>query len=350
MYGAQAHDVSGTITYRFDSSASAMQSTFNAAAGEWNQAFQSAGSNVQLVAHASGTIPISIDTSVCPDWGEGRNTASAQYLRLCPDTLTQGQAFVERIIRHEFGHVVGLGTGSCAKSESVMTDVQPSEMSGATTTVGCADKKTIEHYYEPPVCQLMPPCGQDEYLGSDGCCYQQNGSPILINLEDGSYEFSGAAQGVEFDIFGTGVRMLVAWPASDGHAFLTLDRDGDGRISSGKELFGNATRLLNGSAAAHGFVALAEYDLNHDGRIDAQDPVFTALRLWQDTARDGVSAPSELTPLSVHGIQSISLDYKTSQRRDRHGNVFRYRSKVDFSQPPTERYAYDVFLVVRPIQ
>jgi hypothetical protein len=66
-------------------------------------------------------------------------------------------------------------------------------------------------------------------------------------------------------------------------AFLALDRDGDGQITSGEELFGNHT--LEGSA--NGFEALQRTAMESNGgvrrgSVSADDPVYAQLLLWTD--------------------------------------------------------------------
>ncbi|HEX5705659.1 MAG TPA: hypothetical protein VFX96_00070, partial [Pyrinomonadaceae bacterium] len=136
-------------------------------------------------------------------------------------------------------------------------------------------------------------------------------------------------------------------------AFRKLDRDGDGLITDGRELFGNFT-WQQITPRPNGFVALAYFDAperggNSDGRVDARDAVFTALRLWRDTNHDGVSQGEELHPLASLDVAALELDYKESKREDSHGNRFRYRAKVeDTKKAKAGRWAWDVFLVSAP--
>ena len=114
--------------------------------------------------------------------------------------------------------------------------------------------------------------------------------PLVLDLDGDGLETVGLnlASPVYFDHNADGIKTGTGWVKSDD-AFLVLDRNGNGIIDDGRELFGDATPLngkgtLDPSAgiAAQGFAALAKEDTNLDGVVNAADARFGALRLWRD--------------------------------------------------------------------
>lgn len=180
-------------------------------------------------------------------------------------------------------------------------------------------------------------------------------SPIIVDTTGEGFQLTSAQDGVVFDIFADGHPIQMAWTAAgSGNAFLALDRNHNGTIDSGAELFGNITQQPP-SAEPNGFLALAEFDKpenggNGDGIIDHRDAIFPHLLLWIDENHDGISQPSELHTLPEMGVYSLALKYSESRRTDKFGNQFRYKAAVNPDPEDGEsqdgRWAFDVFLMV----
>lgn len=175
-------------------------------------------------------------------------------------------------------------------------------------------------------------------------------SPIVIDVDRSGFSMTDAADGVVFNFLNDGVPLAISWTApASSNAFLVLDRNGNGTIDNGEELFGDVTPQPS-TSEPNGFLALAVYDTiagggNGNGRIDGGDAIFSQLRLWQDVNHNAISEPNELRTAGALGISGIDLDYKESKKTDAHGNDFRYRARVfDVNGTHTGKWAWDVFL------
>jgi hypothetical protein len=206
------------------------------------------------------------------------------------------------------------------------------------------------------------PCGLDAGAGG-GCSPPPDGfngpvpdmcDPLVVDLSGNGFDLTNVLDGVMFDIRGTGRPFRIPWTSGSGTAFLVLDRNRNGQIDSGVELFSNVSPQ-SPSSTPNGFLALAEYDKrenggNGDGVIDARDAIFSQLRLWVDANHDGVSRAEELHTLTEMGVFSISLDYSLSRRTDKFGNVFRYKAKINQGvngDSDVGKKIYDVFFVTQ---
>jgi hypothetical protein len=202
-------------------------------------------------------------------------------------------------------------------------------------------------------CSYAAGCPAGE--SAEGSCCVLYGSPVVIDVNGDGIHLTGPEEGVEFALGPSSLSYRVSWtrPASDD-AWLVLDRNGNGTIDNGLELFGNHTPQPPPppGEVRNGFLALMVFDRPANGGdgnslIDRNDSVFNSLRLWQDVNHNGVSEPSELHELKSLGVESISVYYQDSRRRDRFGNGFRYRAEVKSARRVhTGRWAWDVLLRV----
>ncbi|MGA8489091.1 MAG: hypothetical protein WB711_01630 [Terriglobales bacterium] len=226
---------------------------------------------------------------------------------------------------------------------------------GSSYTISAAaHPDTSNEFAGDPTCceeQECPP----HYFWVPSDCQCEYASPIIVDTTGKGFRLTSAEDGVVFDIAGDGHPVRIAWTAPDSrNAFLALDRNHNGRIDSGKELFGNFTAQPK-SDDPNGFLALAEFDKlenggNGDGIIDEHDAVFSHLLLWIDENHDGISQPNELHQLSELGVHSLALRYSESRRTDQYGNEFRYKSAINpdpqDGHSKDGRWIYDVFFMV----
>lgn len=132
--------------------------------------------------------------------------------------------------------------------------------------------------------------------------------PLIIDLGETGIELRSLEHGVNFDLDNNGFAEKTAWIGTED-GFLALDRNGNGSIDNGGELFGDQVILKDGSKSESGFEALAELDDNGDGIIDNNDAAFSNLRVWIDANHNGKSESNELKTLNETGVVSISLEH-----------------------------------------
>lgn len=264
------------------------------------------------------------------------------------------------VIAHEFGHVLGLANApndsSCnghIMGIRVLStrDVYPDDCAMAddmweTSTEASPDPDPFCDAFcwtscVNNVCPNRPPDGEP--------------CPILVDLENDGIHLTGLDDPVWFDFDADGEAELLSW-TDRGEGLLALDRNGNGQVDDGSELFGNHTRLTDGKRALNGYLALAEFDNwllggNGDGQIDFTDAVFGFLWMWTDRNHDGASQPEELATLEEARVLRIALDYKRSNRTDRYGNELRFLGRAwKVGRNGTERpiLTWDVFFLSVP--
>lgn len=124
--------------------------------------------------------------------------------------------------------------------------------------------------------------------------------PLIIDLGGDGVELSDDT--FSFDLDADGESDQISRPKGNS-GFLALDKNGDGIINDGTELFGTQ----NGD----GFKDLAHYDSNGDGKIDKDDPIYDKLRIWKPGANGD---QGELIGLGEVGIGAIYLDAKNNEQ------------------------------------
>lgn len=178
-------------------------------------------------------------------------------------------------------------------------------------------------------------------------------SPIIIDTEHNGYKLTSAENGVLFDIDADGDEDQVAWTRPDSDdVWLAMDRNGNGKIDNGSELFGDATPAYADQpdpTTSNGFEALKFAEgptygpSTADAVINQADAVFSRLLLWRDANHNGISEADELQPVSGSAVVAIDTKYKESRRRDRHGNEFRQKGKAWWATPEGQQVAYPIF-------
>ena len=123
--------------------------------------------------------------------------------------------------------------------------------------------------------------------------------PLVINLDTDMAQLED--QTFYFDIDGDGEQDEIAQLKS-GSGYLALDRNGDGVIGDGKELFG--------TESGNGFADLAKYDEDGNGWIDENDAVWSKLKIWsKDENGKDVLYSLEEKGVGAICLQNVSTDF-----------------------------------------
>ena len=168
-------------------------------------------------------------------------------------------------------------------------------------------------------------------------------TPLILDLNNDGVKTRSITEGTTFDVLATGNKINTGWVSSED-GLLVFDRNNDGIINDGSELFGSATVLANKQQATDGFVALAELDSNKDQLLTSADKEWNELKVWVDKNSDGVSAKEELLTLDSLNITKLNLTSEQVTIKD-NGNLVGLVSNYQTSDGATHELA-DVWFVV----
>lgn len=173
------------------------------------------------------------------------------------------------------------------------------------------------------------------------CIVRQEGdcdtSPIVVAI-GGPLKLTGGP--ASFDIDADGSPDRISWTSAET-PLLALDRDLNGTIDSGAELFGTATP---GSDGVNGYVALSKLDRNEDGWVSVDEA--PSLLLWFDANSNAHSDAGELQSAWEH-LDAVGTDFRENRRVDQYGNQFAWRG---YAQLPSGKRVQTADVVFAHVQ
>ncbi len=198
----------------------------------------------------------------------------------------------------------------------------------ANTMFGSCKYVVNNQYYGQSYGAADELCSGGKISTKDGCAYNVGAlmrrvtSPLVLDINGDGLKYTSAEDGVIFDLDNDGNPEQTAWTTAQSefdNAFLVLDKNKNGQVDNGGELFGDQNGEENG------FLELAKYDSNGDGVINSEDEVFNELLLWVDYNKNGVvdynndGTTNELKTLAEANV--VELSVKFGEIKDADGNL-----------------------------
>jgi hypothetical protein len=118
--------------------------------------------------------------------------------------------------------------------------------------------------------------------------------PLVINFSGSAAQLTRRDFNFDIDTDGTSEQISFVAP---GSGFLALDKNNDGQINDGSELFG--------TASGNGFQDLSVYDLDGNNWIDENDAVYQNLRIWTKNSEGN----DQLIALGKAGVGALYLGH-----------------------------------------
>lgn len=234
--------------------------------------------------------------------------ANSPYTKNYIDGLSSGNSLG--------GTVIDLISGSGANGYNVWNVTNYSKASYEETetmafsTVGkaiTADGRAIEFNMEIEMSREF--CQSSEIITKSTEVVMTD--PLVISLD--SNPVSVSDQKWRFDIDGNGTQDGISL-LSKGAGFLAYDKNQDGKINDGKELFGSAT--------GNGFKELAEYDEDGNGWIDENDSIFDKLSVWvkDDTGNDKLMGLKQANVGAIY-LANLSTEFALKSEKNNSHNA-----------------------------
>lgn len=199
-------------------------------------------------------------------------------------------------------------------------------------------------------------------LNPDKGVHTDRKSPLVLDLVgDGKLDLLAVwnKKAVKFDVGATGQVVRTGWVGPKS-GLLVLDSNKNGKVDDGGELFGEYSaksvddlakkpvgdEKSSSKSFENGFLALAQYDDNHDHQIDGKDKVFSKLMVWVDKNSDATAQKGELQSLNSFHIVAIDLRYEKVEEAGK--SVFAMGNEVKFKaayrlKNGTKRDVFDVW-------
>lgn len=289
------------------SSSSARTESLRAWVGNTRPDFEGRGQAVQVQSSA-----VQVDISTASRQAQAADpTANTSTDSTGDATVDMLKSMVEMLIGHRlklFSASSLLSQQGAASGTNAATQAAPPQRAGfgieydahqtvseteqtafqASGTIQTSDGKSISFNLDVQMSRSYTAQSDVSVRAGDGV----KKDPLVINFSGNAAQLQNTR--FAFDITGDGQKANVAL-LGQGSAYVALDTNGNGKIDSGKELFG--------TGSGNGFADLKKYDADGNGWIDDNDPIFSQLKAWTPDAKGGGS----LTSLKAMGVGALFL-------------------------------------------
>ncbi len=239
----------------------------------------------------------------------GSEEAMDNFIRFAKDALAKADEIFNEMFKLVHGLLKGMDSNEFQqKLDKFMKELQKAfgQVPGQLTAPGQQDGTVASSQSLQIQIEF-----QFEYTETRAVGVKES-DPIALDLDGDGIELTSHQFGAEFDITASGQAVTTAF-VTGGDAFLAMDRNGNGVIDDGSELFGDQR------GAANGYAELMKLDSNKDGRIDRQDADFGRLLLFRDNG-NAKTEKGELMTLDQAGIAELGLGYKNVNEAAAGGN------------------------------